>query len=315
MTGPAAVAVRPMAQADLVEADRVFRLAFGTHFGLKDPMQFRAGAELIRPRWTASPEFCFVAESGGRIVGSILGTDWGSIFVLGPVSVDPGQANRGIARALMAPVMDRVAARKFPLAALYTHSNSPKHIHLYESYGFNARLLTPIMSKPVAASAAPSGTRLWSSLPPGERSQALAACRAVSGAVHPGLDLSIEIETLAALNQGDVVLVERNGKIAGFALCHVGPGSEAVTGTLFVKFACVRPGESLDFARLVEGCESLAAARGAGRVVAGVNMGRTSAYAAMKSKGYRTDGLGVPMLRPSSDGYNRPEIFALDDWR
>ena len=313
MTPPSNVVVRPMHEADLAAADRVYRRAFGTQFGLADPLQFRGDTAIIRTRWTTDPRPCFVAAVGECVVGSVVGMDWGSAFILGPLTVEPADANRGIGRRLMTAAMALVAERRFPLAALYTLPNSTKHLHLYESYGFEAQRLTPVMAKaPVAGTTAP---RPLSALAPSDRAAAIAACRAVTDAVFPGLDLTREIAAMAEQNLGETLLLTRDGVIAGFALCHLGKDSEAGSGALFIKFACVRPGGTEDFVALLDACETLAAQRGAQRIIAGVNMARDAAYRIMLARGYRAEIVGVAMLRPTQPGWNRPEIFALDDWR
>jgi predicted N-acetyltransferase YhbS len=308
--------IRPMRADDLAEADRVYRLAFGTQFGLPDPSRFRGDSQMIRVRRTADPRPCFVAEAGGRIVGSIIGMDWGSVFVLGPLTVDPAHAGRGIGRQLIEPVMDFIAARGFALAALFTFPHSPKHIHLYESYGFVPQRLTPVLSKAVAQNrvSAPLRYELVSQLSSTGRAAAFAACRAVSDAVFPGLDLTREIEAITAQGLGDTVLLD-HPDVTGFALCHIGAGSEAGGGTLFVKFACVHPGDVGAFGRLIDACEHLAAAHGASSIVAGVNRGRVGAYRLLHERGFRADLIGVAMHRPDGVGYNRPEVYAIDDWR
>src|SRR5689334_21146679 len=42
------VVIRPLTEADLVDADRVFRVAFGTFLGAPDPRQFFGDAEFVR---------------------------------------------------------------------------------------------------------------------------------------------------------------------------------------------------------------------------------------------------------------------------
>ena len=51
------------------------------------------------------------------------------------------------------------------------------------------------------------------------------------------------------------------------------------------------------------------------RLVAGANMGRHSAYRRMIERGFRTEMQGVAMQKPNEPGYNREEIFLIDDWR
>jgi len=307
------IAIRPLRAADLAAADTVYRLAFGTQFGLADPLQFRGDTAIIRTRWTMDPRPCFGAIAGDRVVGSVVGMDWGSAFILGPLTVAPTDVSRGIGRQLMSAIMAFVAKQRFPLTALYTLPNSAKHLRLYESYGFEAQRLTPVMAKTPAADAAVP--HLLSALTPPDHTSAVAACRAVADTVFPGLDLTREITAIAEQNLGETLLLVRDGAIAGFALCHLGKGSEAGSGALFIKFACVRPGAAEDFAALLDTCETLAAQRGAQRIIVGVNMAREAAYRIMLARGYRAEIVGVAMLRPAQPGWNRPEVFALDDWR
>lgn len=310
------VVIRPMGERDVDAADRAMRLAFGTFFGFPEPAKFRADAEMIRPRWTADPSVALVAELDGRVVGSGLGADWGSMFIIGPVSVHPELWSRGIARHLMDGLIGLIAARSaVTLAGLFTHPQSTKHVRLYESYGFLPNYLTGVMSKPIAAAGAADTGTLLSRLSAAERTAALAGCRAVTAAVYPGLDLSREISAVADQRLGDTVLLMDGHDVAGFAVCHFGARTEAGSGRAYVKFAAVRPGRAQDFAALIGRCEALAAAAGAERLVAGVNSGRRAAYRLLQELGFRADMNGVAMHRPDGPGYNRPDVFVLDDWR
>jgi len=84
-----------------------------------------------------------------------------------------------------------------------------------------------------------------------------------------------------------------------------------------VKFGAVQsgPASGVLFDLLLDGSEALAAAQGMARLEAGVNMGRHSAYRRMLERGFRTDIQGVAMHRPDEPGYNRPEVYLIDDWR
>lgn len=308
------VTIRAMEQRDLDDADRVHRLAFGTYYGLQDPSQFKGDAQIVRARWATDPSAAFVAEHNSRVIASILGMDWGSVFVIGPLTVHPEFAGRGIARLLMTPLMQLVETRKVKMAVLFTMPNSPTHIRLYESYGFAPQLLTPVMSKPAMTSAANSGI-LYSTLSQSQQAAALDGCRAISGATFDGLNLSREIHAINTHHLGDTVLLYNGDVISGFALCHFGPGTEADSGSLFIKFASVRPGAAEDFDHLLERCEALATAIGAKRIIGGVNTGRSAAYQLMQKRGYRADLIGVAMHRPSQAGYNCPNIFAIEDCR
>jgi predicted N-acetyltransferase YhbS len=306
------ISIRLMRQSDVQNAERVFRLAFGTRFGLADPLKFRGDGELIGGRIAATRDAALVAEQDGAIIGGAIGMDWGSVFIIGPVFVDPAHAGRGIARMMMARMLELIDARQKTLAALFTFPESAMHLRLYERFGFVPQLLTPVMAKAVPA-AVPAGGALFSELTPIERAAAVAECRALTDAIFPGLDLTGEIGAMAS-TPGDVVLLDRSGA-GGFAICHIGAGSEASSGNAFVKFGAVRPNAPDDFVRLLDGCDALAAKAGATRISAGVNVGRAEAYRLMQSHGYRTGLVGVAMLRPGGIGYNRPDAFVIDDWR
>jgi hypothetical protein len=59
------VSIRPLKENDLEEADRIFRLAFGTFLGLPDPLMFIGDADYVRTRWQADPASAFAAEVDG----------------------------------------------------------------------------------------------------------------------------------------------------------------------------------------------------------------------------------------------------------
>ena len=103
----------------------------------------------------------------------------------------------------------------------------------------------------------------------------------------------------------------------GFAICHAGANTEAGSGNCYVKFGAVRPGSSAAkrFGDMLSAIEGYAADRGLATLEAGINMGRREAYKQMSSRGFRTGFVGVAMQRPDEPGFNRPDVFALDDRR
>ena len=48
------VSIHPLDEHDLAEADRIFRLAFGTFLALPDPMVFGGDSDHVRTRWRSS---------------------------------------------------------------------------------------------------------------------------------------------------------------------------------------------------------------------------------------------------------------------
>jgi hypothetical protein len=147
--------------------------------------------------------------------------------------------------------------------------------------------------------------------------QTLVACRNLTDAIYSGLDVSSGIRSVREQRLGDTVLVWRDSRLAGFAVCHCGAGTEAGSATCYIKFGAVRPSTTAaeDFDALLAASEALAKNAGASRVAAGVNMARHEAYTQLLNSGFRTDMQGVAMQRPNEEGYNRPGVFLLDDWR
>jgi len=304
------LALRPMAEGDLDRVDRLNRLAFGTFFGLADPLSFRGDSDGVRTRFRSGVALGVVAEEGGAIVGAGMASLWGSFGLLGPVMVEPSRWGRGVGHALAPALVEAIGARTM---GLFTHPQSPSHIRLYEGVGFRLGALRAYMAKPVAATGA-APEPLFSELPPSERPALLAGCRALCEAAFPGLDVTGEILCVERLNLGDTILLRRPDGLAGFAICHVGKGSEIGGAGLLVKHAFVGPGDDDALRALLAACESLAARLGAPRIVAATAVSR-GAYAVLRERGFRTFMNGVAMLRPDGPGFDRPGVFALDDWR
>jgi GNAT superfamily N-acetyltransferase len=312
-----AVVVRQLAESDLPEADRIFRLAFGTFLGLPEPLQFGGDGDYVRTRWRARPEGALAAEVDGALAGSNFAFAWGRFGCFGPVSVRPDFWDRGVARALLGPTMELFARWGVTHAGFFTFAHSAKHIALYGKYGFHPRFLTAIMARPVSP---PSTTATWSRfsmLPESDRAECLDRCRRLTATLHECLDLEHEIRAVTAQGLGDTILVGDRDDLRGFAVCHAGAGTEAGSDTCYVKFGSVPVGAHADqnFGALLDACESYAAASGARRLVAGTNLARERAYHQLVARGYRTEFQGVAMHRDNDPIYNRPEVFALDDWR
>lgn len=310
------IAIRPLEETDLAAADQVRRLAFGTYFNFPDPSTFSGTARLVDVRYRAWPDGALVAEQDGAIVGLAISSRWGSFAVFGPLAVHPQHWRSGVARQLLEasmPIYDRWHCRA---AGLYTFPNSTTHVGLYQSYGFWPRSLTAVMSKPVTAPSPVPDAYSLSTLV-GERNDMIASCAAITDAFFPGLDLRDEIATVIALPGSDAIVLTEGSRVAGFAIVHCGPGSEADSGIAYVKFAAVPRGPSAarDFRRLLDAAYDFAHKSGATKLNASVNMACMEAYRLMIAAGFRTVMQGVAMHRPWIDIYDKPDIYALEDWR
>lgn len=312
---PASVSVRAMREADLEETRRIFRVAFGTFIGLPDPEAFAADREYIFTRWRTGPEGAVVAEADDRIAGSNFATRWGSFAFFGPLTVRPDLWNRRVAQRLLIPTMDLFAKWGVREAGLFTFANSPKHVALYQKFGFWPRFLTALMSKSVESCNASS--MKYSCLTETAQQEAMSAARKLTDAIYQGLDVTSEIRAVKNQDLGETLFLWGGDRLDGFAVCHCGPGTEAGRDTCYIKFAAVRPCADSGnlFEHLLSACEALAEERGLPRLEAGVNLNRSQAYRQMLAWGFRADRHGLAMHRPDSPAYNRPDVYVVDDWR
>lgn len=319
MRVPLKVTIRTLREDDLPVADRIVRLAFGTFLGLPDPIKFMGDTDYVRTRWLADPSAALGAELGGELVGTNFATRWGSVGLFGPLTIRPDMWDRGIAQQLLVPTMALFETWGVRHAGLFTFASSAKHVNLYQKFGFWPRFLTAIMELTVGndtAAASPQWTR-FSVLPADEKQACLQACRQLTNSIYEGLDVEREIRAVDDQQMGDTVMIWGGSTLAGFAVCHEGAGTEAGTGKCYVKFGAARPGShaALEFRRLLGACAEFAGSRGAKTLAAGVNLARLDAYREMLMAGFRTTSQGVAMERDGDAGYNRPEIFVIDDWR
>ena len=313
------IKVRPLVEEDLPEADRIMRLAFGTFLGLPDPLKFMGDANYARTRWTADPSLVFGAEMKGVLVGTNFATRWGSFGFFGPLTIRPDLWDRGIAQKLLASTIDLFDSWGVTHSGLFTFASSTKHVNLYQKFGFWPRYLTSLMDLPVEGNL-PAGRRKWlrfSDLAEDEKEECLKACTELTSSIYFGLDLNREIRAVDRQNLGDTVLTWDSGNLAGFAVCHVGPGTEAGSGKCYIKFGAVRNGQDAakQFRHLLDACREFALVSGANTLVAGVNLARADAYREMLQAGFRASMQGLAMERNGDAGYNRNEVFVMDDWR
>lgn len=304
---------RPLLEADLDAADHVMRLAFGTFLQLPDPLQFMGDANYVHTRWKSDPSAAFCVEVGGVIVGSVFVRNWGSVAFFGPLTIHPDYWDRGVAQLLMRQVMECFERWGTRYMGLFTFPTSLKHVGLYRKFGFWPRFLTIVMEKEVSAPVVEVSWTKFSDVPAEDRETMLVRCHALTGKVFEGLDVGVDIRSVAGQQLGETVLLWTQGELTGLAVCHCGAGTEAGSGVCYIKFAAVH--RDLEFCQLLTACEQLAAQRGLTMLSAGVNTARQEAWAAMQDSGWRGKMVGVAMQRPNEPGYNRAGVYLIDDWR
>jgi GNAT superfamily N-acetyltransferase len=316
----AEVLIRPLAESELAQADRIVRLAFGTFLGMPDPASFMGDANYAHTRWKADPSAVLAAVQDGKLVGSCFATNWGSFGFFGPLTVAPDYWGQGIAQRLLGPTLEIFRGWGNRHTGLYTFAHSPKHMALYQKFGFWPRDLVANVVKGVGdvPPQMPPETTRFNDAKTSDRETLLAACREVTNANFEGLDVSREIRAVAEQKLGNTILVWDGSALAAFAVCHTGPRSEAGTGVCYAKFAAVRPGPRAveNFKRLLDAVEAFARCAWAHKITAGINVARRETFQSLIAHGFRGESQGVAMESgDASSGYNRAGVYILDDWR
>ena len=311
------VTVRHLREGDVPDARRISSLAFGTFLGVSEPEDFRSDVDSIGTRFKTDPSSTYAAEIEERLAGSNIATNWGSVGFFGPLTVLPEYWDRGVGSSLIEPVMELFSKWGVKHRGLFTFAQSPKHIGLYQKYGFWPRFLTAIMSKQVH----PRGEQIqWSRYSEANESDQrslLSACYEITDAIYDGFRVDRELHAVQSQQLGDTVLLWDRDVLVGFGICHCGPGTEAGEDTCYIKVGAIRPGPNAGqhFDQLLGACETFGASRGLSRLSAGTNLARMDSYLRMKTKGFHTDFQGVAMQSLNDPGYNRSDVYMIDDWR
>src|SRR6185312_7507864 len=128
------IKIRRVRKGDLSKVRDVIEQAFGDFFERQvgtRPRQVFGGAQYVHHRWLMEPWGCFVAEEGdGKIVGAALAVMWGTVGVIGPVAVLTNYQNQDIGQQ-----------------GLATYPYSPKHLVLYQKFGYKPKGLVVVTSK------------------------------------------------------------------------------------------------------------------------------------------------------------------------
>jgi GNAT superfamily N-acetyltransferase len=167
-----------------------------------------AGIGLLSMLFTHPGFYCVIAELDGQIVGSNCLDERSIIAGVGPITIDPSVQNGGIGRRLMEAVLDRARERNFPGVRLLQSAFHSRSLSLYTKLGFDTREPVSVVQGPaIKKSIAGCAVR------PAAAAD-VDACNTIAQKVH-GHDRAGELRD--GIHQGTAVVVERNGRITGYA--------------------------------------------------------------------------------------------------
>jgi GNAT superfamily N-acetyltransferase len=167
-----------------------------------------AGVGLLGMLFAHPGFYCVVAELAGRIVGSNCLDERSVIAGVGPITVEPSVQNGRIGRALMNAVLDRARERNAPGVRLLQSAFHNRSLSLYAKLGFAAREPMSVMQGPPIKRAIEGCTVRAAT--ESDLDAANRLCEQVHGHQRGG-------ELRDALGAGTALVVERHGRITGYA--------------------------------------------------------------------------------------------------
>lgn len=166
------------------------------------------GVAILQGMFSHPGFYCVVAEEGGRIVGSNCLDERDVIAGVGPITVDTAAQNAHAGRQLMEAVLQRAAARNFAGVRLIQAAFHNRSLSLYAKLGFIAREPLSVMQGPAMGKGLAGCTVRQAQL--SDLEECNRVCLMVHGH-HRGGELT------DALNRGTATVVERGGRITGYA--------------------------------------------------------------------------------------------------
>ncbi|MBV9444026.1 MAG: GNAT family N-acetyltransferase [Acidobacteriaceae bacterium] len=151
--------------------------------------------------------YCVVAEINGAIVGSNCLDERSAIAGVGPITIDPRTQDRGVGRKLMTAVIERARMREAPGIRLVQAAYHSRSLSLYTKLGFDIREPLALMQGLISASVDGCVVRTATL-------SDVESCDRLCKRVH-GHDRHYEL--LDGIEAGRSIVVERSGRITGYA--------------------------------------------------------------------------------------------------
>jgi ribosomal protein S18 acetylase RimI-like enzyme len=152
--------------------------------------------------------YTVVAEIDGRVVGSNVLWENGPISGVGPITVDPGVQGNSVGRRLMEDVLRRAEASGFKGIRLVQTPFNNLTMALYTKLGFDVKEPLSVMHGPTLNSSMPG----YDVRP--ATTNDIASCDALCKKIH-GHDRHGDL--VDAIDQGTATVVERDGRLTGYA--------------------------------------------------------------------------------------------------
>lgn len=140
---------------------------------------------------------------------------------MGPLAVRPDRQGFGLGKETVRAGIEWLREKHASTIGLETMPRTMDNIGFYSSLGFVPGRLTLTLTIDAAIG---NGTPvLLSRSGARDRGAVLEECRALAASLMPGYDFTRELAITEQLALGDTVILRREGRIIGYALCHTVP--------------------------------------------------------------------------------------------
>ena len=137
---------------------------------------------------------------------------------MGPLAVAPDYQGHGLGKGIVMAGAEWLREHGGQVIGLETMPRTVDNIGFYSRMGFLPGHLTVTMT--VDAAYAERRVPQLGRLTDHEREAMIEGCRALTQELAPGYDYTREIALTHEMGLGDTLVLERSGRVEGFALCH-----------------------------------------------------------------------------------------------
>lgn len=159
-------------------------------------------------------------DTEGHLVAFNMVHRSGSEGWMGPLAVRPDRQGEGIGSRMVRAGIDWLKRQGARTIGLETMPRTVDNIGFYSRIGLVPGHLTVTLVRDVPRRPSERAVRLSATTDP---DAAMADCRALTGALLPGVDFTRELALTHELRIGDTSLVRSGGRLVGFALWHSAP--------------------------------------------------------------------------------------------
>ncbi|HEX9895384.1 MAG TPA: GNAT family N-acetyltransferase [Gemmatimonadales bacterium] len=234
---------------------------------------------------------------------------------MGPLAVRPALQGSGVGTLVVHAGINWLKRKGARIIGLETMPRTVENIGFYSRLGFVPGHLTVSVTKelnPRPAAVGLPGRRL--SRTGSERIGRLAACRALTAALAPGVDYQRELLLTEELKLGDTTMLDgQDGGVLGFALWHSAPLAHGRAGEEF-RVLKIAARDLPAFRALLETLERDAADLKAHRISLRCQTAFSEAYAALLDAGYRVHWTDLRMTLPGATERITGPGIVMSNW-